>query len=208
MFASTSRGLALADAVADERVPPATRRLVLDAVVTADPVVIGLFERFLPAEQRVRRLGAAIDPETILGVAGDADRGRRLVAESAAVQCRSCHAIDGLGGGVGPALDRVGARLDRRQLLESLLEPSRTIAPEYRTHLAVLDDGRVLTGLIVKRTADAVWLVDAAGRVAELAAAELDELVPQPTSLMPEHLLRDLTAGQAADLLAYLESLR
>jgi len=29
-----------------------------------------------------------------------------------------------------------------------------------------------------------------------------------PTSLMPEQLLRDLTAGQAADLLAYLESLR
>ena len=38
--------------------------------------------------------------------------------------------------------------------------------------------------------------------------ATIDTLGPLPTSLMPEHLLRDLTAGQAADLLAYLQMLR
>ena len=40
------------------------------------------------------------------------------------------------------------------------------------------------------------------------AVATIDTLDPLPTSLMPEHLLRDLTARQAADLLAYLQMLR
>ena len=112
------------------------------------------------------------------------------------------------GGAVGPALDRVGTRLDRQKILESLLEPSKTIAPEYRTWVAVTDDGRSVTGLMVKRTDETVSIVDAAGKLAELPAATLDEIVPLPTSLMPEQLLRDLSAEQAADLLSYLESLR
>ena len=181
---------------------------MLDAVAAADPVVVGLFERYLPPEQRVRRLGAAIDTAMLLSIAGDADRGRRLFAESAAVQCRTCHAVGGQGGGVGPALDRVGTRLDRQKILESLLEPSNTIAPEYRTWVAVTDDGRSVTGLMVKRTDETVSIVDAAGKLAELPAATLDEIVPLPTSLMPEQLLRDLSAEQAAYLLTYLESLR
>jgi putative heme-binding domain-containing protein len=208
LLGSTGGAATLADAVVDDRLPAATREFVLDGIGAADTVVIGLFERFLPPERRVRRLGAAIDPQTILSVAGDADRGRRLFAESSAVQCRTCHAVGGQGGAVGPALDRVATRLDRQKILESLLEPSKTIAPEYRTWLAVTDDGRSMTGLIVKRTDETVSIVDAAGKTTELAAATIDELEPLPTSLMPEQLLRDLSAGQAADLLAYLESLR
>jgi len=208
LLGSTTAAAALADAVADDRLPAATRMLVLDAAATADPVVSGLFERFLPPDRRVQRLGTAIDPKTLLAVVGDAARGRKLFAESAAMQCRSCHAVGGQGGAVGPALDRVGARLDRRQILESLLEPSKTIAPEYRTWAAVTDDGRSVTGLLVKRTDDEVSIIDAAGKRTDLPAATIDQLDPLPTSLMPEHLLRELTAAQAADLLAYLESLR
>jgi len=104
--------------------------------------------------------------------------------------------------------DRVAARLDRRQILESLLEPAKVIAPEYRTWLAVTEDGRSVTGLVAQRTDDTVSIVDAKGKRTDLAAAAIEELEPLPTSLMPEHLLRDLTAGQAADLLTYLQSLR
>ena len=208
LLAATGCAATLADAVADDRLPAATRAFVLDAVAGVDPVVVGLFERYLPPERRVRRLGTAIDPQALLAVAGDADRGRRLFADSAAVQCRTCHAVGGQGGAVGPALDRVGARLDRQKILESLLEPSKTIAPEYRTWLAVTEDGRSVSGLMVKRTDETVSIVDAAGKRTDLAATTIDELEPLPTSLMPEQLLRDLSTEQAADLLAYLESLR
>ncbi len=41
-----------------------------------------------------------------------------------------------------------------------------------------------------------------------LPAREIVALKAQKTSLMPEHLLRDATAQQAADLLIYLQSLK
>jgi hypothetical protein len=65
-----------------------------------------------------------------------------------------------------------------------------------------------VTGLIVGRDETTVSIVDAVGKRTDLAPPTIDTLDPLPTSLMPEHLLRDLTPGQAADLLAYLESLR
>ena len=58
------------------------------------------------------------------------------------------------------------------------------------------------------RTADTLTIVDTAGKRTDFAAESIDELEPLSTSLMPEQLLRDLTAGQAADLLSYLETLR
>ncbi len=208
MLGSTVAAATLADAVADDRLPAATRGLVLDAVAAGDPAITGMFERFLTPERRVKRLGNSIDAAGLLAMPGDASRGRRLFAESQAVQCRTCHAVGGSGGAVGPALDRVAARLDRRQLLESLLAPSKTIAPEYRTWLAVTDDGRSVTGLLVERNEDTVALVDASGKRTDLAPETVEELSPLPTSLMPENLLRDLSAQQAADLVAYLQSLR
>ena len=80
-------------------------------------------------------------------------------------------------------------------------------AAELR-RISVGDYVRTVTGLVVHRTNEAVSIVDATGKRTDLAAATIDELESLPTSLMPEQLLRDLTAGQAADLLAYLGSLR
>jgi putative heme-binding domain-containing protein len=82
------------------------------------------------------------------------------------------------------------------------------VAAEYRTWLAVTDDGRAVTGLIAERTDDTVAVVDASGKRTDLPAESIEDLEALPTSLMPEQLLRDLTARQAADLLAYLQSLR
>jgi len=208
LFSSTARAGVLADAVADDALPAATREIVLATAAAADPAIAGLFERYLPPERRVRRLGTAITPDMLFAVVGDAERGRRLFGESNAVQCRTCHAVAGQGGGVGPALDRVGTRLDRGQLIESLLEPSKVIAPEYRAWVAVTDDGKSWTGLVMGRSDETVSIVDASGRRTELPVATIEHLEPLPTSLMPEQLLRDLTPRQAADLLAYLESLR
>ena len=50
-----------------------------------------LFERFLPDEQRVKRLGSVIKPEQILALKGNADRGRELFFKSAGLQCVNCH---------------------------------------------------------------------------------------------------------------------
>ncbi len=55
--------------------------------------------------------------------------GRRLFT---ATGCIQCHQYLGEGGSVGPTLDGVGHRLSAYALLESLVDPSKTIAPKYR----------------------------------------------------------------------------
>ena len=135
-------------------------------------------------------------------------RGRLIFATNAAAQCKNCHKAGDVGETVGPDLTKIGAKYNKPALLDQILEPSKTIEPQYTTFLLETKDGRVLSGLAVERNKEAVVLKDAQGKTIKVASADIERLVPQSRSLMPELLLRDLTAQQVADLLEFLGSLR
>jgi putative heme-binding domain-containing protein len=69
-------------------------------------------------------------------------------------------------------------------------------------------EGQILTGLLEKKTDEEVWIKDARNRIHKVPADEIELLVRQRKSLMPELLLRDLTAQQVADLVAFLATLK
>ena len=135
-------------------------------------------------------------------------RGRSVFTTNTAAQCKTCHKVGDLGETVGPDLTKVGAKYNRAVLLEQILEPSKTIDPAFTTYLLETKDGRVFSGLAVEKTDAAVVLKDAQGKTVRLTSAEVERMVPQSRSLMPELLLRDLTAQQVADLLEFLAGLR
>ena len=89
-----------------------------------------------------------------------------------------------------------------------MLEPSKTIDPKFQTWLIETVSGKVLTGLLVKRDESQVVLRDAENREHTLPTTEIEGMFPQQKSLMPDLLLRDLTAQQVADLLAWMETLK
>ncbi len=60
----------------------------------------------------------------------------------------------------------------------------------------------------MKKNGQEVVLKDAQNQVIRIAPEQIERLVPQKLSLMPDLLLRDMTAQQTADLLAYLSSLK
>lgn len=167
-----------------------------------------LFERFLPEEQRTRRLGAVIRPEAILALKGNAARGKTVFFQTTGVQCKSCHKIAGEGTDIGPDLTQIGKKYDRAKILENILTPSKQIDPQFRVHLALTTDGQVHSGLLIKNQPPEVVLKDTKGKLITLVAAEVEQLTPQQQSMMPDLLLRDLTAEQVADLIAYLSSLK
>jgi putative heme-binding domain-containing protein len=146
--------------------------------------------------------------EQLLSLPGDTARGKQVFFNTAGVQCKNCHRVGQDGAEVGPDLTTIGAKYNRAQLLESILEPSKLIDPKYVTYPVETKDGRVLSGLLAGQDEKEVVLKDAQNKVLRLPASDVEQLVTQGQSLMPELLLRDMTAQQVADLLEYLGSLK
>ena len=65
---------------------------------------------------------------------------------------------------MGPDLSDVGKGLSKRQILESILDPSKDIDPKYAAYIVEVDDGRQLSGLIVERTRAGMAAARARGR--------------------------------------------
>ena len=209
LLASTSGAMMLQRAVDHSDVPPGVAGIATEkAALHTDVSIRDLFERYLPPERRIKRLGSVVRAEQILSLPGDADRGKRVFFETSGVSCKNCHRIQKEGKEIGPELTTIGKKYSRAQLLESILEPSKLIDPKYVTYLAELDDGRLVTGLLLKKDDSEVVLKDAQDKEFRITAKEIERLVPVRQSLMPDLLLRDMTAEQVADLLAYLSSLK
>lgn len=209
LVASTRGALLLATALGGQQVPAPVRAQVLQvALARREPQIRDLFERFIPADQRVKRLGTVIKPEQILQRPGDVERGRQVFFKTSGVTCSNCHRIHGTGSTLGPDLSQIGKKYNTAQLLESILEPSRTIDPQYLPWLVETRTGKVHTGLLVRKTEEETILRDANDKEIRIPNHQVETAVQQRKSLMPELLLRDMTAEQVADLLAFLASLK
>ena len=208
LLGTPTGALMLQEAWDTNALPEFVRPQVLAAATTKDAAIRDLFERYVPDAQKVKRLGTVIRPEALLAVKGDTVRGKDVFVKMTGLQCATCHRVAGQGGQIGPDLSDVGKRLTKRQILESILDPSKDIDPKYAAYLVQVDDGRQLTGLIVAKDDKELTIRDPQGKDTKLPLSKVASQVPSKKSLMPDQLLRDLTAEQAADLLAYLESLK
>ncbi len=209
LLAVPSAALQLVTALDAGRLAEAQRNTAIQRGNAAeDPLVRDLFERYLPEEQRLKRLGTAVRAADILALKGDALRGKNLFLQAAGVQCRNCHRVGDQGKAFGPDLTQIGKKLDRPKMLESILEPSKNIDPQYVTQLIETIDGRVVSGLLVRRTAIETVLKTADGKEVAIPTREIEQAVTQQQSLMPDLLLREMTGPQVADLLEYFVGLK
>ena len=166
-----------------------------------------LFETFVPESQRRQRLGPDIVPEDILKHVGDSERGKQIYHSDAA-RCRTCHEPDLDGHTLGADLKQLSKNYSRAEILHHILEPSDKIAPEHTPYLLVTSAGLTHAGLLVEKSAEEIVLLTAQKQLLRVPSDEVELLEKQRISMMPERLLSDMTAQEAADLLAYLQSLR
>jgi putative heme-binding domain-containing protein len=176
---------------------------------SANPNVRELFERFRPASERPKLIDASTPESALIALHGDAERGRTLLRpDGKLAACLACHFVLGQGRDFGPDLSTVGSRLNKSQLLASLLRPSETIDPRYRATIVETQDGNVQTGFPVERSAGELLFKLTTGQVSRIAVGAIVKEESLPVSLMPEQLLQGLTPEEVADLLAFLSSLR
>jgi len=142
--------------------------------------------------------------KVVLDGSGNVERGRELFLNAEKSLCLKCHRLGEQGGRIGPDLTGVGSRFSRIHLIESILDPSRTVAPSYETLSVALASGRVLTGVKTSQTDAVLLLGDNQGQTHEIALSEIDELQTQPRSTMPDGLEQRLTSTEFLDLIEFL----
>jgi putative heme-binding domain-containing protein len=136
----------------------------------------------------------------------DFDRGRTLFA---ATKCFACHRYNNEGGGLGPDLSGIAGRFNTRDLLESIVAPSKTISDQYEAVTIATTDGRVITGRIVNLNGDDLMInpdmLDP-NKMIGVRRSQIEEMKTSPVSMMPEGLLNTLNKDEVLDLVAYLLS--
>ena len=130
-------------------------------------------------------------------------------------QCATCHKMNNAGGYLGPELTQITKEFSKRggeprlKLLESILQPSTNIADRYRVVILGTDDGKQVSGIVMKNNTRGFELANDPQRPEATIFVPRDsvESIEQTEiSLMPSGLLSTFTLDDIMDLVAYLEA--
>lgn len=161
--------------------------------VWGDVRVTAAEKRTLIEEWRSRLTSEAL-------ASADAHAGRSLFNKS----CANCHVLYGVGRKLGP--DLTGSnRKNLDYLLENVIDPSASVGTDFRAVNAVLEDGRVISGVVSEQSERTLTLQTAQESIT-LDRQEIEELVATNNSMMPDGLLLNLSPDEVRDLVAYLMS--
>lgn len=119
--------------------------------------------------------------------------------------CAQCHKLGDVGNDVGPPLKQLGDK-SPAQLLESILDPSREVDPKYMGYTFLLDDGVVITGIILQESGQQIVIAEAGGKQTTLERSKIDEIKSSGLSLMPNGLEEQVSPEQMAELIQFLKS--
>jgi putative heme-binding domain-containing protein len=136
----------------------------------------------------------------------DYDRGRKLFATG---KCFACHRFDNEGGSNAPDLTAVAGRFSPRDLLESILDPSKEISDQYAAVEIRTTDERVVIGRIVNLNNDDVMVntdMLNPGATVTVNRKLIESMRPSKVSMMPTGLLDTFKEDEVLDLMAYVLS--
>lgn len=158
-------------------------------------------EEAMPGSKMTRQ--AVIDKLTSAapGTKISLERGKQLYEEL----CAACHLFGDTGTSVGPDLTTLSSRFGKRDVLDSILWPSKTISDQYTVTVFELTDGTYASGVIIREDARAVYLKNAEylDRPLPIALARIKERTESTVSLMPEGLVAANSLDDIDSLVAY-----
>ena len=129
------------------------------------------------------------------------DSGRKLFRK----HCASCHRVEYYGSELGPNLAAMQNR-GADAILTNVLNPNQEVNPQYLAYNAIMNDGRVINGMIRGETATSIELVQADNKSHTLLRVDIDDLTNTRQSLMPTGLEQQITPTEMNDLINYLLS--
>jgi putative membrane-bound dehydrogenase-like protein len=161
---------------------------------------------------RFRRKSATAEHERLtraaLSRAGNPAAGRKIFFNTEKSLCIKCHRIGDQGERVGPELTGLGSRFSKAYIVESVLEPSRTVSPSFETTLIELKNGKAVSGIQVAESDATLTLVDSQAQKHVIARSAIESRKKSPVSAMPEGLEKRLTEDEFVDLMSFLANLK
>ncbi len=136
----------------------------------------------------------------ITGDGADLARGESLFAK----HCATCHQLRGKGLVVGPQLDGAASRSVQR-LLEDIITPDRNVDHAFRTTSFLLDDGRVVSGLVTSESDTEIVVVEPTGKPITLDPNMIEQRREAGRSLMPGNMGEVLTVEELRDLIHFVK---
>jgi putative heme-binding domain-containing protein len=109
---------------------------------------------------------------------------------------------------VGAELTAASSKYTRRDILESILEPSKVISEQYQNTMIMTTSGKILDGRVLEENADRIILQPnplQPERI-EIKKANIEKRAPSKISPMPVGLVNTFTKDEILDLMAYIES--
>jgi quinoprotein glucose dehydrogenase len=205
----------LKTAAADEALLEWTEKLVNQDV--ADELKLDVIEaaklrlkdgdlRFLNEYEATIPQDKPLEKYRITLAGGDAEQGRRIFTSHAVAQCFRCHKVNGHGGEAGPDLSRVATRANREHFLESLIEPNAKLAPGFGSVTVVLNDGKIVGGILKSEDAKQLIVVTPENQQVVVPIADIEERTAAK-SAMPA-VSEVLKLHEVRDLVEYLSTLK
>jgi putative heme-binding domain-containing protein len=197
-FVANIKKDAIASLTMDEKT--ALQAILSAAPETTTPMIT---QRPLYKQWKMEELTALLDRGL---VNRDFDNGRKMFAQA---NCFACHRFDGEGGAHGPDLSQAAGRFSVRDLLESTVEPSKSISDQYAAVIIEMDDGRKITGRIINLKGDEMVIMPnmmEPNTLVTLNRRLVESVATSKLSLMPTGLLDTLNENEVLDLMAYLLS--
>lgn len=136
----------------------------------------------------------------------DFETGKAMYAASL---CSSCHSMKGEGGVAGPDLTQLGTRFSYKDMLESIIEPNKTISDQYGSTVFYLKEGGSVVGRTISQD-DSRYVISQnpfdPKTTREIAKKDVIRTRVSEVSPMLPGMINRLNPEELKDLLAFLKS--
>ncbi|KQS28249.1 c-type cytochrome [Dyadobacter sp. Leaf189] len=136
----------------------------------------------------------------------DFEKGKMIFS---AVLCNRCHVIQGEGSDVGPDLTQLGTRFSVKDMLESIIDPNKTISDQFGSIAYTMKNGESIVGRQINEDANFYYIAQNpfdSKTVRKLSKKEVASSKLSTVSVMLPGLINGLNPNELRDLVAYLMS--
>lgn len=123
--------------------------------------------------------------------------------------CASCHMMKGEGGVAGPDLTQLGTRFTYQDMLEAIIEPSKTISDQYGATVFFLKEGGSVIGRLIEESDTEYTIAQnpfAPREYRKIKKSSVSRTRVSEVSPMLPGMINRLNAEEMKDLLAYLKT--